>query len=55
MSSPAPAQSPSTIDALRWKEWQERGLQGDRRRAVAMKWVLALITIMLGGLIGRLL
>jgi hypothetical protein len=53
MSSPPPV--PSTSDALRWREWQERGLQGDRRRAVAMKWVMALIAIMLGALIGRLL
>jgi len=42
-------------DLQRWREWQDRGLQGDRRRAVAMKWVMALIAIMLGALIGWLL
>ena len=51
MSSPVPA--PSTSDAQRWREWQERGLHGDRRRTVAMRWVMAIIAITLGVLFGR--
>ena len=39
----------------RWRAWQERGAAGDRRRVVAVKWVLAIIAIILGGLFGRLL
>lgn len=42
-------------DAQRWREWQERGLAGDRRRAVAMNWVVALLAVMLGAMLGRLL
>jgi hypothetical protein len=52
MSLPSTAPSPS--DAQRWREWQERGRDGDRRRAVAMRWVMAIIAIMLGALFGRL-
>jgi hypothetical protein len=52
MSSPALVVSD---DLQRWREWQDRGLQGDRRRAVAMKWMMALIAIMLGAMIGGLL
>ena len=51
MSSPARALSGN--GAQRWIEWQERGLAGDRRRAVAMKWVMALTAIALGALTGR--
>ena len=43
-----------TSDAERWSEWQVRGLEGDRRRSVAMKWVMALMTIVLGVMFGRL-
>ena len=39
-------------DADRWREWQERGLARERRRAVKMKWVMALIAIALGALFG---
>jgi hypothetical protein len=42
-------------EARRWRAWQERGAADDRRRAVAMKWVLAIIAIILGGVFGRLL
>ena len=52
MSSSAPVVSKS--DAQRWLEWQERGLDRERRRAVAMKWVMALIAIALGALFGTL-
>lgn len=52
MSSPVPA--PSTMDAQRWSEWQARGLDGDRRRTVAMRWLMALIAIALGAAFGRL-
>jgi hypothetical protein len=53
MSSPAPIVSKS--EAQRWSEWQTRGLDNDRRRAVAMKWVMALTAIALGALFGTLL
>jgi hypothetical protein len=52
MSSPVPA--PSMSDAQRWREWQQRGLDGDRRRSVAMRWVMAVIVIALGVMLGRL-
>lgn len=52
MSSSAPVVSKS--DAQRWMEWQVRGQDGDRRRAVAVKWVMAIIAITLGALFGRL-
>jgi hypothetical protein len=51
MSSPAAA--PSTSDAQRWSEWQARGLEGDRRRAGAVRWVIAIIAIALGALFVR--
>jgi hypothetical protein len=50
----SPAQAPSTSEAQRWREWQERGLEGDRRRAGAMRWVIAIIVLALGTLLGRL-
>jgi hypothetical protein len=53
MSSSAPVVVKS--DAQRWSEWQDRGLDADRRRDVAMKWVMAIIAIALGVLFGRLL
>lgn len=53
MSSPAPIVSQS--EAQRWIEWQNRGLDRDRRRAVAMKWVMAIIAIALGAVFGTLL
>jgi hypothetical protein len=52
MSSSAPVVSKS--DAQRWMEWQNRDLDGNRRRAVAMKWVMAIIAITLGALFARL-
>jgi hypothetical protein len=53
MSSSATA--PAKSDAQRWTEWQARGVDGDRRRAIAMTWVMAIIAIALGALFGRLL
>jgi|SwirhisoilCB3_FD_contig_31_11712954_length_480_multi_3_in_0_out_0_2 hypothetical protein len=53
MSSSAPVVPQS--EAQRWREWQDRGLDADRRRDVAMKWVMAIIAIALGVLFGRLL
>ena len=53
MSGSIPVVSKS--EAERWREWQDRGLEDDRRRAVAMKWVMALIAVVLGALFGRLL
>jgi hypothetical protein len=53
MSSSARVESKS--DEEKWTEWQKRGLDGDRRRTVAMKWGLALIAIALGALFGTLL
>jgi hypothetical protein len=38
----------------RWRDWQKRGLEGDRRRSVAMKWVMAALAIGLGVLFSRL-
>ena len=45
----------SQSDAQRWMEWQARGLDGDRRRVVAMRWLLAIITIALGAAFGTVL
>lgn len=53
MSASAPVVAKS--DAQRWREWQDRGLAGDRRRAVAMRWVMAIIVVALGVMFGRLL
>jgi hypothetical protein len=53
MSASTPAVTKS--DAQRWLEWQNRGLAGDRRRGVAMKWGRAALAIMLGVMVGRLL
>jgi hypothetical protein len=53
MSSSATVVSMS--DAQRWSEWQNRGLAGDRRLAVRMKYVMALLAIALGALFGTLL
>lgn len=53
MSGSVPVEAKS--DAQRWREWQDRGLDADRRRDVAMKWVMAVIAITLGLLFGRLL
>jgi hypothetical protein len=60
MSSSAPVvvkSAPVVVksDAQRWSEWQDRGLDADRRRDVAMKWVMAILAIALGVLFGRLL
>lgn len=40
----------STTDDERWIEWQARALEGDRRRAIAMKWVLGIIVLTVGAL-----
>lgn len=53
MSSLIPV--PSKSDEQRWREWQDRGLEGDRRRTVALRWVMAIVAIALGVLFGRLL
>ena len=53
MSSSVPV--PLKSDAERWTEWLGHGLDVDRRRAVAMRWVMAIIAITLGVLFGRLL
>jgi hypothetical protein len=44
-----------TSEAERWMEWQKRGIEADRRRAVAMRWVMAVIAIGLGALFAQLL
>jgi hypothetical protein len=36
-------------DADRWRAWQKRGVEHDRRRGVAEKWVIAIAAIVLGG------
>lgn len=51
----APIYAVAKSDAERWLEWQNRGLAGDRRRVVAMRWVMAVLAIMLGVMFGRLL
>jgi len=53
MSASIAAVVPS--DDQRWRDWQKRGVEGDRRRSVAMKWVMGLIAIGLGVLFSRLL
>lgn len=50
MSSSTPLVS--TTDAERWVEWQARGLAGDRRRTLVLKWVMGIIAVMLGALFG---
>jgi len=47
MNAPLAAAIPDDY-AERWREWQARGLEGDRRRGVAMTWVMAAIAIALG-------
>ena len=43
-------------EAQRWQAWHARGAEHERRRASTMRWVLAVIVLMLGGLFfGRLL
>jgi hypothetical protein len=42
-------------DDQRWRDWQKRGLEGDRRRSLAMKWVMAVLAIGLAVLFSRLL
>jgi hypothetical protein len=43
-------------EAQRWRQWQDRGLTADRRRAVAMKWVLAaVVAVVLAAVFGGLL
>jgi hypothetical protein len=51
----APTSVAAQTDAQRWTAWQARGLAGDRRRAVAMRWVLAVITIALAAMFGAIL
>jgi hypothetical protein len=51
----APIQAVAKSDAQRWLEWQNHGLAGDRRRVVAMRWVMAVLAIILGVMFGRLL
>ena len=48
MSSPVPA--PSKSDAQRWTEWMDRGLEGERRRSVAIKWVMGELALADGDL-----
>ena len=52
MSPLAPVVAKS--DAQRWREWQDRGLAGDRRRVVTMRWVMAIIVVALVIMFGRL-
>jgi hypothetical protein len=42
-------------DDQRWRDWQKSGVEGDRRRSVAMKWVMAFLAIALGVLFSGLL
>ena len=42
-------------DAQRWRDWQELGVNGDRRRAAAMRWVMVIAAIALGVVFGRFL
>jgi hypothetical protein len=51
----APAVVVERSESQRWRDWQDRGAAGDRRRVVAMKWVMAVLAIVLGALFGRLL
>ena len=51
MGASAPVVAKS--DAQRWMEWQNRGLEGDRRRAVAVKWVLVIVAIVIGTMFWR--
>ena len=45
----------STTEEERWGEWQARGLAVDRRRAVAMTWVMGIIVVALGALFATFL
>ena len=51
----APIAAAAQNDAQRWRDWQNRGLEGDRHRTVVMRWVMAIIAIALGVLFGGLL
>jgi len=51
----APTTAAVHDDAQRWRDWQDRGFEGDRRRALAMKWVMAIVAIALGILFGAVL
>ena len=53
MSAPIAAVAQS--DDQRWRDWQNRGREGDRRRAVTMKWVMGVLAIALGVLFAGLL
>jgi hypothetical protein len=46
----APLTTVALSEAERWREWQNRGVEGDRRRGVAMRWVMGVIVIGLGAL-----
>jgi hypothetical protein len=52
MSGPIAAMN---SDAQRWRDWQERGVQGERRRAAAMRWVMVIAAIGLGVVFSRFL
>lgn len=51
----APLTAVAQDEARRWQQWQDRGFAGDRRRGVAMKWVMAALAIVLGVMFGALL
>jgi hypothetical protein len=51
----APLAAVARSDDQRWLDWQKSGVEGDRRRSVAMKWVMTVLVIALGVLFSGLL
>lgn len=51
----APIPAVAQTDDQRWRDWQNRGLEGDRRRAVAMTLIMVVIVITLGVVFSGLL
>jgi hypothetical protein len=51
----APLTAVASSDDQRWREWQKSGVEGDRRRSIAMKWVMAVLALGLGVVFSRLL
>ena len=48
MSEPLVTAAESAAD-IRWAEWQARGLEGDRRRAIVLRRLFAIVALIVGG------
>jgi len=55
MNPPMTSAESASADA-RWLAWKVRGAKGDRRSAIVMGWLFAILAVVLGGwLVGELL